>query len=186
MVPFLFLYGFIVSQRIIELFIAKSNEKWMKQRGAIEFGVKHYRFIVMLHVLFFVTFFLEKRLFNQGISSVWPLFLFVFLLAQIIRVWAITSLGKFWNTKIIVLTNANVIRKGPYRFIKHPNYLVVAIELAVVPLLFNCYLTAVLFTILNGFILMVRVPEEERALYELTEYKDTFEETNRFIPKVVK
>lgn len=183
---FLILVGFIVFQRIVELGVAKSNEKWMKQRGASEFGEQHYRYMVMMHFLFFIVLISEKIFMNLSLSPFWDLLLFVFLVAQLIRIWAITSLGRFWNTKIIVLRDAHVIRKGPYRFIKHPNYFVVAIELAIVPLLFNAYITASLFTVLNIIMLMIRIPEEEKALKEHTEYEGTFQDCNRFLPKVVK
>ncbi|WP_026563866.1 isoprenylcysteine carboxyl methyltransferase family protein [Bacillus sp. UNC41MFS5] len=178
--------GFIVLQRMVELRIAKRNEKWMKNQGAIEFGKKHYRFMVLMHVLFFFCLIAEKVFGNRELSYFWPILLSVFLVTQIMRIWVIISLGRYWNTKIIVLRDANVIKKGPYLYIRHPNYFVVAIELVVVPLLFNCYITACLFTILNGIILMIRIPEEEKALKELTEYEGIFQDCNRFLPKVVK
>jgi methyltransferase len=183
---FLPFVGFIIIQRIFELRIAKSNEKWMKKRGAIEYGEKHYRYLVIMHLLFFIFLASEKILMNRGLSPFWGILIFLFLVAQLLRIWVIASLGRFWNTKIIVLRGGNVIRKGPYRFIKHPNYFVVAVELAVVPLMFNAYFTAGLFTILNIILLMIRIPEEERALCELTEYEGRFKECNRFLPNVVK
>jgi methyltransferase len=183
---FQIIIGFIVLQRAVELRIAKRNEKWMKQQGAIEFGEKHYRYMVLMHVLFFICLTTEKVYSNRGLSYLWPILLSVFFVAQIIRIWVITSLGRYWNTKIIVLRDAKVIKKGPYRHIKHPNYFVVAIELVVVPLLFNCYITACLFTFLNAIILMIRIPEEEKALREHTEYEGTFQDCNRFLPKVIK
>ncbi|WP_413309258.1 isoprenylcysteine carboxylmethyltransferase family protein [Bacillus sp. 1P10SD] len=184
--PFLVLFVVIITQRVTELIIAKSNEKWMKKNGAIEFGVKHYRVIVGMHILFFVAFFGEKVWLNRGLSSIWPLLLIVFIVTQLVRLWAITSLGRYWNTKILILANAKVIKKGPYRFIRHPNYFVVAIELLVVPLLFSSYLTAILFTIFNAIILSRRIQEEEKALQDLTEYVDAFQNCNRFLPKIVK
>ncbi|MEH7300636.1 isoprenylcysteine carboxyl methyltransferase family protein [Neobacillus drentensis] len=184
--PFLVLFGVIISQRVIELLIAKSNERWMKKNGAIEFGVKHYRYMVGMHILFFIVFFGEKVWLNRGLSPIWPLLLTVFIVTQLVRLWAITSLGKYWNTKILVLADAKVIRKGPYRFIKHPNYFVVAIELLVVPLLFSSYITSILFTMLNVMILSRRIPEEEKTLQDLTEYVDAFQDCNRFLPKIVK
>ena len=93
-----------------------------------------------------------------------------FLLTQLIRVWAITSLGRYWNTKIIVLPGAKMVNKGPYRFLKHPNYLVVTIEFIVIPLLFEAYFTAFFFSLLNGIILRIRIAAEEKALYQLTGY----------------
>ncbi|MCM3114564.1 hypothetical protein M3610_04625 [Neobacillus sp. MER 74] len=178
--------GFIIFQRVVELCIAKRNEKWMKNQGAIEFGKKHYRLMVLMHVLFFICLVAEKVYENRELSYFWPILLSIFLLMQIMRIWVIISLGRYWNTKIIVLRDAKVIKKGPYLYIRHPNYFVVAIEIAVLPLLFNCYITACLFTFLNSIILIVRITEEEKALMELTEYEGIFQDRNRFLPKVVK
>jgi methyltransferase len=183
---FQIIIGLIILQRLVELGIAKSNEKWMKQRGAIEFGVKHYRYMVLIHVLFFISLLTEKIYLKHGLSQIWPLLLSVFLLAQLIRIWVISTLGRYWNTKIIVLRDAKIIKKGPYLYIKHPNYFVVTIELLVIPLLFNLYITACLFTILNAVILMVRIPAEEKALKELTEYEGRFQNCNRLLPRLVK
>ena len=183
---FQIIIGLIILQRLVELGIAKSNEKWMKQRGAIEFGVKHYRYMVLIHVLFFISLLTEKIYLKHGLSQIWPLLLSVFLLAQLIRIWVISTLGRYWNTKIIVLRDAKIIKKGPYLYIKHPNYFVVTIELLVIPLLFNLYITACLFTVLNAVILMVRIPTEEKALKELTEYEGRFQNCNRLLPRLVK
>jgi methyltransferase len=163
-----------VIQRLCELGIARQNELWMKKRGAQEFGQEHYRFIVCVHTLFFVVYFLEVTIWKTGLSPVWPILFGFFVAAQIIRIWAISSLGKYWNTKIIVLPGANIVQKGPYRIIKHPNYLAVAIEFITIPLLFQAYFTALLFTILNGVILAVRIPAEEKVLNEFTQYQISF------------
>ncbi|MFP7297905.1 isoprenylcysteine carboxyl methyltransferase family protein [Neobacillus niacini] len=185
MITFFIFFSVLVIQRLLELGIARRNEKWMKERGAKEFGKKHYHFIVLMHSLFFVVFFFEKVTFSRELSSVWPMFAAVFVCAQLIRVWAISSLGHYWNTKIIVLPKVDVVRKGPYKFIKHPNYLVVSIELLVVPLMFGAYITASLFTLLNILMLSIRIPAEEEALKELTEYEGSFESCNRFLPKLL-
>lgn len=184
--PFILIYCFIILQRIFELFVAKSNEKWMMQQGAMEFGSSHYRYIVLMHSLFFVSLLLEKLFFNRGLTVVWPIVLFVFVLVQLLRIWVITSLGRYWNTKIIVLPGAPPVRKGPYRYIRHPNYFVVSIELLVVPILFSAYLTASLFTILNVILLTIRIREEELALKSVTEYEEAFQKSNRFFPRFVK
>ncbi|MDF2904616.1 MAG: hypothetical protein K0S25_2254, partial [Bacillus sp. (in: firmicutes)] len=165
--------SFVVLQRLVELVIAKKNEKVMKEKGAIEFGQLHYRFMVLMHVMFFVVLILEVSNFNEQVSQFWPILLPMFLLVQAGRIWALTSLGEFWNTKIIVLPEARPIKRGPYRYLKHPNYVIVSIELLVIPLLFHAYMTAVIFTILNGYLLSIRIPAEEQALAQLTEYKTT-------------
>jgi methyltransferase len=176
-------YFILVIQRIVELKIAKLNENWMLQRGALEFGKNHYHYMVFMHVLFFAALLAEKIIADKGISTFWPLLLIVFFLLQGLRVWAILSLGRYWNTKILVVPNAYIVKKGPYHFIKHPNYLVVSLELLVIPVLFNAYFTAAIFTLLNMAMLSVRIPQEECALKSLTEYEACFQNYNRFFPK---
>jgi methyltransferase len=182
---FIIFYLFILIQRLTELMIAKKNEQWMKGKGAIEFGTKHYQVMVVMHVLFLVSFVAEKITFNRSLSGMWVALLIVFAGTQILRIWAISSLGKFWNTKIIVLPKADVIRSGPYRYIKHPNYLVVSIEFLIIPLLFNAYITACIFSLINAIVLVARIRAEEQALRELTEYDGTFQSSNRFFPKLL-
>ncbi|MGJ7921859.1 isoprenylcysteine carboxyl methyltransferase family protein [Neobacillus sp. LXY-4] len=170
-------YGFIsiiAIQRLLEVGLAKNNEKWMKAQGAVEFGQDHYRLIVSMHVLFFVGLFVEVTLLNKSLSKLWPFLVMFFLAAQAGRIWTLTTLGRFWNTKIIVLPDANPIQQGPYRFIKHPNYCIVCTELFVIPLMFNAYFTAVIFSLLNLGMMSIRIPIEERALAQLTNYKPSF------------
>lgn len=164
----------IILQRITELVIAKKNEREMKSQGALEFGQSHYPFIVAVHSLFFVVYIIEVSLFSNELSPFWTILFSLFLLTQAGRIWALKSLGPYWNTKIIVLPNATVVKKGPYQFIKHPNYAIVTAEFIIIPLMFQAYFTAVIFTILNIIILMIRIPAEENALKELTAYEQTF------------
>ncbi|CAH0347770.1 isoprenylcysteine carboxylmethyltransferase family protein [Bacillus sp. CECT 9360] len=164
----------IVLQRVIELFIAQRNEKWMKKQGALEFGMSHYPWMVLMHIGFFSALILEVTLTGRELNSFWQLWLAIFLAAQAGRVWVIASLGKYWNTKIIVLPGAELMAKGPYKYIKHPNYLVVAIEIIIISLLFNAYITGILFSLLNVWMMTVRIPEEERALNSLTDYEMVF------------
>ncbi|HEY2420698.1 MAG TPA: isoprenylcysteine carboxylmethyltransferase family protein [Neobacillus sp.] len=180
--PFLAFFTFILLQRMVELLIASRNEKWMKKHGAIEFGTRHYHYMVWMHLLFFTSIFCEKYYLNRELSPYWLMLLVLFLGAQVVRIWAISSLGKYWNTKIIVLPNAEVIRRGPYRYIKHPNYFVVSIEFVVIPLMFNAFGSVVLFTFLNVWMLSIRIPEEENALRKLTEYEGAFHNCHRFNP----
>jgi len=171
---FFLIITLIILKRMVELVIAKRNERWMKSQGAMEFGKEHYRWIVLVHGLFFISYILEVLILHKPLSPVWPIVLALLLITQAARVWALKSLGMFWNTKIIVLPNAKVVRKGPYRYIKHPNYAIVAAEFLLIPLLFQAYVTAILFSILNAVILAVRIPAEEKALRSLTEYERVF------------
>lgn len=178
--------GVIVIQRLVELVIANRNERWMKNNGGIEVGQSHYRYMVTMHTLFFVSLILEVFLFEKVASPYWPFLLTLFLGTQLGRIWVIKSLGRYWNTKIIILPNAKIVKKGPYQFLKHPNYVIVALEFLIIPLMFQAYATAVFFTLLNVFILSIRIPMEEKALSELTEYTEVLSGQNRFLPTISK
>lgn len=179
---FLLFISFVICQRLAELMIARKNEKWMKENGAIEYGSKHYPAMVLIHIGFLVSVIFEVGYFNLELSPLWGMVLTGFIVTQLIRVWALKSLGPFWNTKIIVLPGANIIKKGPYRFIRHPNYLIVTLELILIPVLFQAYFTAILFTLCNFVILYIRIPLEEKALKEWTGYEMVFENNRRFLP----
>ncbi|WP_212972064.1 isoprenylcysteine carboxyl methyltransferase family protein [Bacillus sp. J14TS2] len=163
---FLIILTFLLIQRLTELFIARQNERWMLQHGAIIYGQSHYPYMILLHVGFFLFFIVEVVISGQRPARFWPIFLSIFFLLQFARYWVIISLGKYWNTKIIVLPNAALIRKGPFRFIKHPNYMIVTLELLVVPLMFHAYITAILFFFLNQWMLFIRIREEDQALQQ--------------------
>jgi methyltransferase len=92
----------------------------------------------------------------------------LFLLVQPLRYWAILSLGENWNTRILVVPGANLVRRGPYRYLSHPNYVVVVVEILAFPLTFGAWITALVFTVLNAAVLSLRIREENRALAELT------------------
>ncbi|NYF25495.1 isoprenylcysteine carboxyl methyltransferase family protein [Sporosarcina sp. JAI121] len=164
----------VILQRLVELFVAKRNEKWMRSQGAFEVGTTHYPVMVTMHIAFFISLLAEVFLFGRLLSPEWILFLFIFLVAQVARIWCLTSLGKFWNTKIIILPGADVVQKGPYKLVRHPNYIIVATELLVLPLMFGAYFTAIIFTLLNVWMMSVRIPVEEKALKEATNYSEKF------------
>ncbi|MDQ0429735.1 methyltransferase [Planomicrobium stackebrandtii] len=165
---FYLLIGFVVLQRLLEVVYARFNEKAMRKQGAIEFGAEHYKWIVLLHVLFFVSLIIETWVSGTGLGTGWQIFLVIFAIAQLLRFWALTSLGRFWNTKILILPGADLVKKGPYRWLPHPNYLVVAMEIAALPLIFGAWRTALIFSIANALLLLlVRIPAEEKALQQL-------------------
>lgn len=168
MMFFLLLVGFVILQRLLEVLYARFNEKVMKRQGAIEFGAGHYKWIVLLHVLFFLSLLLEVWAIGPEFGTGWQFFLVAFAIAQFLRVWALSSLGRFWNTKILILPGADKVKKGPYRWLPHPNYLVVALEIVSLPLIFGAWRTALIFTIANALLLLlVRIPAEEKALQQL-------------------
>ncbi|TWT24749.1 isoprenylcysteine carboxyl methyltransferase family protein [Planomicrobium sp. CPCC 101110] len=165
---FYIVFGFVILQRLLEVMYAKSNERRMKQQGAIEAGASHYKWIVLLHILFFVSLLAEVLYMGPDGGGGWLFFFLLFVVAQILRVWALASLGPFWNTKILVLPGAEKVKSGPYRWIPHPNYVVVALEIASLPMIFGAWRTALIFTIANAMLLLlVRIPAEEKALRQL-------------------
>ncbi len=165
-----YLIGFIAAiivQRLLELGVAKRNLEFALESGGKEYSPEHYKFIVLLHVSWIVFMLLEGILRGSSLSGLWWLWLGFFVLAQFGRYWAISSLGKYWNTRIIIIPGGNRVAKGPYKYVKHPNYIVVALELFVAPLIFGCWVTAVISSIVNAVLLLgVRIPAEERALEE--------------------
>jgi methyltransferase len=164
------LYLFIAilaGERVIELFIARRNARWLLARGAREHGRPFSRVLFAFHGLWFVSFLLEGS-FAGGRPLIGPAWILIILLTmQFVRYWCITSLGFFWNTRIIVLPGAPPVRKGLYRWFKHPNYWVVRIEMALYPALFGCFFTAVVFGAANLLILKKRIEEEEKALQSI-------------------
>ncbi|WP_338749556.1 isoprenylcysteine carboxyl methyltransferase family protein [Bacillus sp. FJAT-52991] len=173
----MFFYLFILllaAQRLVELVYAKRNEKWMKAKGAEEFGQRHYPFMVLMHATFFVALVVEVSMKQSVLYPLWPFLLALFLGLQLMRLWTIRTLGRYWNTKIIVLKGEKVVVKGPFRFLKHPNYFVVTAELIVIPFIFQAYWTLIVYFLLNQIILMIRLNEEEKALEQLTNYQEAF------------
>jgi len=159
---FILFISFLIILRIGELILSKRNEKWLLENGAIEYGQKHYPLIVLLHVLFIISLIIEYSMKRTVSYSSFLLVLYFILLA--FKTWVILLLGKFWNTKIYRIPTYPLIKKGLYRYFKHPNYMIVIIEIAVIPLIFNLYFTAVIFTIFNAILLSVRIKEENKAL----------------------
>ncbi|MFN3444659.1 MAG: isoprenylcysteine carboxyl methyltransferase family protein [Bacteroidia bacterium] len=158
---FLFI-SFVVLLRIAELFLSKKNEKWLLQNGAVAYGQKHYPYIVALHILFFISLLVEYTTQQIHTFSWYMLIFYVVLIGC--KIWVVLSLGKYWNTKIYRISSVPSIKKGAYKYIKHPNYLIVVLEIALIPLAFHLYYTAIIFSILNALILYVRIKEENLIL----------------------
>lgn len=149
----------VTLQRLGELVLARSNTRRLLARGAVESGAEHYRFIVALHAAWLIGLWLLA--WDRPVNL--PLLL-LFVLLQAGRVWVIATLGRRWTTRILTLPGEPLVRKGPFRFVSHPNYIVVAGELAVLPLVFGLPLYALVFTALNAVMMWVRIRCEQRAL----------------------
>ncbi|MGH1341402.1 MAG: isoprenylcysteine carboxyl methyltransferase family protein [Nannocystales bacterium] len=165
----LVLLAVLLVQRMLELRVAKRNEAWARDQGATEFGAGHYPLFFVLHGGWMVGWLMEGWS-SATLPELWWAWVGVFGLAQGLRYWAIGTLGRRWNTRVLVLAGRAPIARGPYRFLPHPNYLAVALELAAVPLAVGASWTAVVATFLNAALLLgIRIPCEVRALRWATE-----------------
>jgi len=153
------LIGFLVVQRLAELALAHWNTSRLRAAGAAEFGAVHYPLIMALHALWLIGLWVFGH--DRPVDPAW---LAIFALLQAGRVWVIASLGRRWTTRIIVPPGAPAVARGPYRYIKHPNYLIVALEIAVVPLALGLPLIALVFSLANAALLALRIHVENDAL----------------------
>ena len=149
----------VTLQRLGELWLSNRNTRRLFAQGAREVGAGHYPLIVALHAAWLVLLWLLAP--PRPIDGFW---LGLFVLIELARIWVLASIGRRWTTRIIVIPNAPLVARGPYRWVNHPNYLVVIAEIAVLPLVFGLWWVALIFSALNAAILTVRVREENRAL----------------------
>jgi methyltransferase len=162
---YLGLLALVACQRIAELRLSRGNAGKAFARGGIEHGRGHFPAMAVLHTAFLSACALEVVLLRRPFPSVlgW-MALVVFLLAQGLRYWAIASLGDRWNVRVIVVPGEARVVRGPYRFLRHPNYLAVAVEMAALPLVHGAWLTAIVFSTLDAALLRLRIRVEEVAL----------------------
>ncbi|MBX9397416.1 hypothetical protein K4749_28475 [Streptomyces sp. TRM72054] len=155
----------VAAERVAELVVARRNAAWTLARAGVEHGRGHYPVMVALHTGLLACCLLEPALADRPFLPAlgWPM-LALALLAQALRWWCITTLGPYWNTRVIVVPGARLVGAGPYRFLRHPNYLAVVVEIAALPLVHSAWLTATAFTVANAILLTVRVRCENAAL----------------------
>ena len=171
----------LAAERAVELTISNRNARRAIAAGAVESGRGHYAAMVVFHTLFIASAGAEAILFRRGLPAIieWSA-LGGAMLAQMLRYWAITTLGARWNTRIITDAHTAPVTTGPYRFIRHPNYLAVIIEMACVPLIHGCWITAIVFSAGNAVILAIRIRAEEAAFGE--GYARAMRSKPRFLP----
>ena len=153
------LVALIVVQRLIELVIARINTRRLLAEGAVEHGASHYPVIVALHTAWLVS----LVVFVPADAIINPVLLAVFIGLQLGRVWVLTSLGRYWTTRVITVPGCPLVKRGPFRLVRHPNYLIVEAELIVVPLIAGVWELAVVFGIANAIVLAWRIRIEEQA-----------------------
>lgn len=166
--------AFVSIQRLVELYIANRNRIWAFNAGGKEFGSGHYPLFFLLHIGWLLGWIGESCYNGGSVSKFWYLWFSLFFIAQALRYWCMLSLGKFWNTRILVIPGEKAVLVGPYRFLKHPNYLAVALELISVPLIFSAVITAAFATFFNALLILgIRIPRENMALQLLKQKNDT-------------
>lgn len=158
------------AERLAELIVARRNERWSAARGGVVTGRGHYPWMVVLHTGLLGGCLLEAGLADRPFTAAlgWPMVALV-VAAQGLRWWCIGALGPRWNTKVIVVPGLPPVTRGPYRFcwLRHPNYVAVAVEGAALPLVHGAWLTAAVFTMLNAVLMVVRIRCENAALATL-------------------
>ena len=149
----------VTVQRLGELWLSNRNTRRLLEQGAVEHGARHYPLLVAVHAAWLAALWWWAA--PQPVN--WPL-IALFVLLQLARVWVIATLGGRWTTRIIVLPSARLVRRGPYRYVDHPNYGIVVLEIAILPLAFGLTAVALVFTLLNAAALAVRIRAENEAL----------------------
>jgi methyltransferase len=180
---YLALLGVLAAERLIELRVSRRHEAWARAAGAREYGREHFRWMKLLHGAFFLACAGEVLLLERAFYP--PLgipMLFLLAAAQGLRYWTISTLGRRWSVRVLVIPGAPLVESGPYRYIRHPNYLAVVLEMASLPLIHSAWVTALVFSSLNALLLRVRIRCEEEALSSNNRYQERLAGRGRFIP----
>jgi methyltransferase len=177
---YLTLVGLFALERIAELLLSRRNARAAIAAGAVEVGRGHYAVMVPFHAAFLVACAAEALAFPAPPPAIAAAAAVLAVGAQALRWWSVSTLGRRWNTRILVEPGAAPVTGGPYRWLRHPNYVAVAVELAALPLAWGSWRTALAFSLGNALLLAVRVPAEERALGAA--YAAAFAGTPRFVP----
>ncbi|MFI5168329.1 MAG: isoprenylcysteine carboxyl methyltransferase family protein [Thermoanaerobaculales bacterium] len=173
--------GLLYLERLAELFVSRRNARIALARGGIEIGLQHYAVMVAVHAVFPLACGAEAIGLHRGFpGAIGVAALGLALAAQALRWWAVVTLGWRWNTRVIAVPGLAPVTTGPYRFLRHPNYLAVLVEAAAVPLIAGAWLSAVVFLAANAALLAIRIPLEERALGP--SYAAAFAGHRRFVP----
>jgi methyltransferase len=159
----------VAAERVAEIVVAQRNLAWSRARGGIEFGAGHYPFMAALHTVFLLACVAEVALADRPFLPWlgWSM-LAILLASQALRWWCVATLGRQWNTRVVVIPGAPRVSGGPYRFFRHPNYVAVVAEGIALPLVHSAWITALVFTVLNAALLTVRIRTENAALARLS------------------
>ena len=181
---FLVLLGLVVVERIAELVLSTRNARRARAQGAIEAeGRGFYATLVVVHALFLAAAPLEVLLLDRPfVPALAAVMTAVVLAAQALRYWAVVTLGWRWNTRILVVPGVPAVVGGPYRWVRHPNYVALVFEMAALPLVHTAWATAILWSAANALLLARRIPLEEAALERASDYAARLGDRGRFLP----
>lgn len=175
----------VSAERLVELRRSRVNAAEAVKDGGVERGQGHFRWMKLLHTSFLIGCLVEVWVFGADFDARFGwIMLGLVLLAQGLRYWAVLSLGPYWNVRVIARPGAAVVTSGPYRYLRHPNYVAVIVEGFALPLVHGAVVTAVAFSVLNAILLRVRIRCEERLLRDVTEYDGVFGDKPRFHPSL--
>lgn len=172
--PLLWILAYLVAERLFELWLSGRHIRALAARGGREFHAGTFPAMAALHTLFILALGAESYPWRLTPGMFHNTLLALFVLLQLARYWCIVSLGEYWNTRIVLVPGEQVRRRGPYRLFRHPNYLVVTMEFALLPLLMGAPWTLALFFPANLLVLRQRIGLEERALRQFTDYGERF------------
>jgi methyltransferase len=167
---YLALVGLVAAERVVELVVSTRHARWSLAHGGVESGKGHYPFMVVLHLGLLLGCVIEVAVADRPFLP-WlgvPMLLLV-VAAQALRWWCIATLGRQWTTRVIVVPGMSRVARGPYRWFRHPNYVAVVIEGFALPLVHTAWTTALVFTVLNAFLLRARLRAENQALRALVQ-----------------
>ena len=162
---FTLLIAAVAVERVVELVVSARHLAWARDRGGVETGAGHYPFMAAVHALLLVSCLVEVHVADRPFIPWlgWPMLALV-VATQALRWWCVRTLGPQWNTRIVVVPGLPLVRRGPYRFVRHPNYVAVVVEVAALPMVHTAWVTALAFSLLDAVVLSVRIPAEQRAL----------------------
>lgn len=165
MTPYVLLVVAVGVERLAELVVATRNARWAFAHGGVESGRGHYPVMAAMHTAFLVACIAEVAVADRPFLPWlgWPMLAMV-VASQALRWWCVATLGHQWNTRVIVVPGLPLVSAGPYRWLRHPNYVAVVVEVVALPLVHTAWVTALVFTLANAAVLAVRIPVEERAL----------------------
>jgi methyltransferase len=171
---FLWIFVVVLVQRLFDLRLSRRNQRKIEAMGGKEFHPEKFRYMAALHGLFLSALLLESYPWMIPLDAITVSSLVSIALVSALRFWCISALGKYWNVRIVVLPGAKVIRSGPYRYMRHPNYLAVALEFVFLSLLLRCPVTLAVFSLPALAVLRQRIRLEEKTLREHTDYATAF------------